>query len=71
MTLGVCEVGDHEIGPRLLFRAHPARPAEALGLLERSLDVGDPDVKDHVAIVAQTTPGISVPSLVVFRFTNP
>ena len=55
MTLGVREVADHEICPRVLFGAHPARPAEALGLLERRLDVGNADVEDHVAIVAHAS----------------
>jgi hypothetical protein len=55
VTLGVCEVGDHKVSPRVFFRAHPTGPTEALGLLERSLDFGNPDVKDHVTIVAQTT----------------
>ena len=74
MTLGVREVADHEICPRVLLGAHPARPAEALGLLERRLDVGNANEEDHVAIVAHASADaarIPVPSLVVLRSTNP
>ena len=37
---------------RVLFGTHSTRPAEALGLLERRLDVRNADVEDHVALVA-------------------
>src|ERR1700733_9805370 len=56
MTLRIREVGDHKISLRVLFRTHPAHSTEALGPMERGLHVWDPNVKDHVAIVAQTTP---------------
>ena len=55
MALGVREVADHEICPRVLFRAHPARPTEALGLLERGLDVGNADVEDNLTVVAHAS----------------
>ena len=55
MALRVREVADHEVSPRGLVGAHPARPAEALGLLERGLDVGNADVEDHVAVVAHAS----------------
>ena len=74
MTLWIREVADDEICPRVLFWAHSARPAEALGFAECSFDVGNADVKDHVRVVVDastTPPGIPVPSLVVLRFTNP
>ena len=75
MAFGVREVADHEICLRVLFGTHSTRPAEALGLLERRLDVRNADVKDDVALLQPTPPptppGIPVPSLVVLRSTNP
>ncbi len=55
LVLGVGEVADHEVSPRGLVGTHLARPAEALGLLERGLDVGNADVEDHVAVVAHAS----------------
>jgi hypothetical protein len=52
VPFGVREVADHEICSRGLLGAHSARAAEALGLLERSLDVRNADVENHVALVA-------------------
>src|ERR1700693_1483085 len=52
MAFGVREVAGHEICSRVFFGAHSTRPAEALGLLERSLDVRNADVEDHVALIA-------------------
>src|SRR5712691_2060450 len=51
VTLGVVEETDHDHVHRLL-RAHDARPAEALGLRERSLDVGHQDVEGDVAWIS-------------------
>ena len=50
MTLWIREVGYDKICPRVLFGAHPTRPAEALGFTERGLDVRNADVKDHVTV---------------------
>ena len=50
MTLWIREVADDKICPRVLFGAHPTRPAEALGFTERGLDVRNADVKDHVTV---------------------
>jgi Resolvase, N terminal domain len=55
VTLGVREVADHEICPWVPFGTHPARPAEALGFLERGLDVGNAHVEDRVGVVAHTS----------------
>jgi hypothetical protein len=52
VAFGVREVADHEIRSRFFLRAYSTRPAEALGLLERSFDVRNADVEDHVALVA-------------------
>jgi hypothetical protein len=74
MTLWIREVTDNKICPRVLFGAHPTRPAEAFGLTERGLDVRNANVEDHVPVVIDTSTnptGIPVPSLVVLRFTNP
>jgi hypothetical protein len=49
--------------PGFFSGPHSTRAAEALGLLERSLDVRNADVEDHVALVAHpspTPPGIPV-----------
>ena len=48
MALGIGEVTDHEACGGLCW-AHPARPAQALGSLERGLDIGNADVEDRVA----------------------
>src|SRR5580704_3773645 len=50
VALWIGEVADHQAGRRL-DRAHLALPAQALGPLQRRLDVGDADVEDHVAVV--------------------
>src|SRR5450755_1846594 len=52
VTFWIGEVADGEVCARVLLGAHPACPAEAFGLLQRGLDVGDADVKDRVARVA-------------------
>jgi len=43
MPLRVRELAEHEPGHHLVRAKHP-RPAEALGLRERGLDVGDLDL---------------------------
>jgi hypothetical protein len=50
MTFGIGEVTDHETCGGLCW-AHPARPAQALGPLERGLHIGNADVEDRVAVV--------------------
>jgi hypothetical protein len=52
VTFWVVEVADEEVCAQVLLGAHPARPAEAFGLLQCGLDVGHPDVKDCMALVA-------------------
>jgi len=52
LPLGVGEVADHEACRRTLG-AHPALAAEALGLLQGGLDIGNADVEDHMAFVAR------------------
>src|ERR1700723_2377123 len=52
IALRVREMRDHEIFPRVLHWANHARPAEALGLLERDFDVGNANVEDRMAVVA-------------------
>ena len=53
MALGVREVADHEIRPRGLVGAHPARPPEALRLPERGFYVGNTDIEDDMTVVAR------------------
>ena len=55
MTLWIREVADDKICPRVLFGAHPTRPAEALGFTERGLDVRNANVEDHVTVVIDTS----------------
>jgi hypothetical protein len=50
-----CTASNPKTRPTGSFGAHPALPAEAIGLLERGLDVGNADVEDHVAIVARAS----------------
>src|SRR5262245_60754537 len=51
VALGVGEVAHYQARWRPL-RAHPALPAQALGLLQGGLDIGNTDVEEHVAGVA-------------------
>src|SRR5947209_6191858 len=51
MPLGIGEPADHD-RPGSALRAHPALAAQRLGLLERGLDVGDPDVEKDLPLVA-------------------
>src|SRR5262249_32985382 len=53
VALGIGEVANHEArrGPG---GPHPACPAQALGLTERRLHIGDADVEDHMAVVARS-----------------
>ena len=74
IALGVREMRDHEIFPRVLHWAHQARPAESLGLLERDSDVGNADVEDRMAVVARASANAArnpAPWSVVSGFTNP
>jgi hypothetical protein len=48
----VGEVADDEARARVLLGTQQALAAQALGLLQRRLDVGDADVEDRVARVA-------------------
>src|ERR1017187_6171062 len=70
ITLRVREMRDHEFFPRVLHWTHHARPAEALGLLERDSDVGNADVEDRMAVVARaSTNAARNPDPVVSRIT--
>ena len=55
MTLWVCKVADDEICLRVLFGAHSAGPAEALGFTECGFDVGNADLKDHIPFVVDAS----------------
>ena len=52
VALGVREQGDRDPDARNLVGAHHPRAAEALGLLQRLLDVVDLDVERDVALIA-------------------
>lgn len=51
MALRISEVADHKVCSWILLGTQQARPPEALGVLERGLDVGNADVEDRVAVV--------------------
>jgi hypothetical protein len=51
MALRVSEVADHKVCTWILLGTQQAPPPEALGVLERGLDVGNADVEDRVAVM--------------------
>src|SRR5579859_4630662 len=51
VALGVGEVAHHQARRRPLG-AHPALPAQAFGLLQGGLDIGNADVEEHMAFIA-------------------
>ena len=55
MTLWIREVADDEICSRVVFGAHSADPAEALGFTKCGFDVGNADVEDHVRVVVDAS----------------
>jgi hypothetical protein len=49
---GLAVVARRRQGP---LWAHPPLPAQALGLLEGGLDVGNADIEEHVAVIARAS----------------
>ncbi len=53
VTFGIDEVTNHKVCAQILHWPHPARPAMALGLLERRLDIEHADAGSVLNIVVR------------------
>ena len=69
MTLGVGELSDHESSGGA-FGAHLALPAEALCLLERSLDVGNAHVEQDAPLIARAPTDTTIDPVALAAFVE-